>query len=884
MARGEIIDDVDYVDITDMGPDEGTMPDKPVNPAHLPLSKRPPPAQFRILKNNILADLDASHKWREGATDDLGFAAGDQLSEEDKQLLDEQGRPHIVFNRVETILKAISGMEINGRHEITFLPRNNADTEKNEVLSAGSKWMGDGCDAEDEQSLGFQDALTTGMGWVECRYSFEDEPEGQYIEEQIDCREMTWDRTARKKNLRDARRMARLRRMPLQDAMEMFPGKTKLQIDAVWANNTYLDNKTLKSIEEKRIRDGNDSEDEFDDRNEVTVVVVQWREKQIYYRVADTATNTIKEYSEEEHAKMVARLRMIGERAGATPRLHSRRATRWAYFQAFLGSETLLDKVEQAPCGKQFSWACITGSFDAKKRMWYGMVRAMRDPQLWANKFMSQIMQIMNATAKGGIIAETDAFEDQRDAEETYAMPESITWVAPNALSGQKPKIMPKPGQGDASAYVKLLEYAISSITAVTGVNLELLGQAEKDQPGIIERMRKQAGMTVLATMFDSLRGFMKLVGRKRLYFLQTRVPDGTLIRVVGDEYTQVVPWAKDRATGTFDVIVDDAPTSPNQKEAAWAIMQPMLVAFKDELAANPEVLIMALEYSPLPSPFVNALKRIMLQAKNDPEAQAQAQAMQQAALQQILAEIDKDRAQAELHRAKAGTAGSEAAYDLAMAQNLLAKNDVEGFNHHIQAMAEAAKAENYKAQAAKTHVQAQREAVALRGDMQGMQLSGEQHESDMQDAAIGRRVDVFKAVTDRMKAHIQGRQVEHGALRDRVAAHQNARSQDHTEQMDHRSAARDDFSAVHGAASETRKQEHAEHSDRRSQDRDDAQLGHTVQHDRAKLQHDERALDQKAEVEHQKAAIDRISAMAGAHKDFAGAIASLRPPAPRAR
>jgi hypothetical protein len=55
----------------------------------------------------------------------------------------------------------------------------------------------------------------------------------------------------------------------------------------------------------------------------------------------------------------------------------------------------------------------------------------------------------------------------------------------------------------------------------------------------------------------------------------------------------------------------------------------------------------------------------------------------------------------------------------LAMAQNLLAKNDIEGFNHHITAMAEAAKAEKAKADAAKSHVQAQREAVGIHTDLQ---------------------------------------------------------------------------------------------------------------------------------------------------------------------
>jgi hypothetical protein len=782
---GMIIDSDDFDDVTDESgaaeSDEQSSPDSAQQV--LPLSKRPPSVQFRTMKGQIIADLEYSAKWRKQATDDLGFIAGEQLSMEDKQLLDEQGRPHIVFNRVETILKAIAGMEINGRHEINFLPRNNEDTAKNELLTATSKWMGDGCDAEDEQSEAFQQCLGTGMGWVEARYSFEDEPEGSYVEEEIDCREMVWDRTARKKNLRDARRMARLRRMPLSDAMEMFPGKSKLQIDATWANNTYLDEATLKSIEEKRIRDGNDSQDEFDDRNEVTVVVLQWREKEIYYRVADAETNTIQEYTPEEHDKIKARLAEIGKRVGMTPQLHSRRATRWAYYQAFLGSSGLLDKVSPAPCGKQFSWGCITGNFDKKSRQWYGMIRVMRDPQMWANKFMSQIMQIMNATAKGGIIAETDAFDDQRQAEESYAMPEAITWVSPGALSGQKPKMMPKPGQGDASAYVNLLQYAVSAITSVTGINLELLGQQDQNQPGIVEHMRKQAGMTVLATMFDSLRGFLKIIGRKRLYYIQSRIPEGTLIRVAGNDYQGVAAVTKDKTTGTYDVVVDDAPTSPNQKEANWAVMQPMLVAFKDQLQANPELLIMALEYSPLPSAFVSAMKKAMLQKQSDPQAQQYAETMKQLGISKLTAEINKDQSTAEMNNAKAGATSATATYDLAMAQNLLAKNDTSGFQHHVEAMSAAAKAQVDTANAAKAHVQAQREA-------QGMTLDQQQHDAAIQGAQTQQAVDIHKAVTDRIKAHVQQAQVMHGAV--------NAQGQSALEHISTLAGAHRDLAAAH--------------------------------------------------------------------------------------
>ena len=70
------------------------------------------------------------------AKNDFDFRSGEQWSDTDKALLNAKQRPHIVFNRVLTILKAVAGMEINGRHEIQFIPSHNEVTAPNELLSA----------------------------------------------------------------------------------------------------------------------------------------------------------------------------------------------------------------------------------------------------------------------------------------------------------------------------------------------------------------------------------------------------------------------------------------------------------------------------------------------------------------------------------------------------------------------------------------------------------------------------------------------------------------------------------------------------------------------------------------------------------------------------
>ncbi len=52
------------------------------------------------------------------------------------------------------------------------------------------------------------------------------------------------------------------------------------------------------------------------------------------------------------------------------------------------------------------------------------------------------------------------------------------------------------------------------------------------------------------------------------LYLIENYLSDGRLIRIVGQEQEQYVPLIRQPGNASYDVIVDEAPTSPNQKEA----------------------------------------------------------------------------------------------------------------------------------------------------------------------------------------------------------------------------------------------------------------------------------------------------------------------------
>jgi hypothetical protein len=632
-------------------------------------SQLPAELLYRTFKTWFELDSGHTNKWRKTAREEFDFVACKQWDPTDERTLTDAGRVAITFNRTLAIVKSVAGIEINGRHEIAFLPRqatNMEQAEFNELLSEGSRWMADGCDAQDEQSDAFQDCCICGMGWTEQRLDFELNPEGAYIEERVDPLEMYWDSSARAKNLVDARRVWRVRKMPLLDARELFPGVPDFELDAPWARFAGTLTEPLKPVEDRRLREENLKFD-YDPKTEVHIVQVQWWEREIYWRVVDPQDPNAKpiDMSIQEYEKLQRRFEALGRPLVALE------LKRRVYKQAFLGG-SVLGGVRPSPVADRFTFHCITGERDRNEGTWFGLVRLMKDPQMWANKWLSQSLHILNTSAKGGILAEEDAFTDQREAEDTYAQPDAITWVRKEAI--QKGKIMQKPGAGIVAPYINLLQFAITSIRDTVGINLELLGMRDANQPGILEAQRKQAAMTILATLFDSLRRFRKGVGRVRLYMIQNYLSDGRWIRVTGDQGHKFVQLLRDKTQGEYDIIVDDAPTSPNQKEKSWGIIQMMLPAIRDML--TPEIVLMLLEYSPLPTKLIESLKTMLKEP--DPQQQQQqqmAQAAAQAEIAKVQAAAERDKATAlrtmfgiELDKATAAGTRAQTVLDIASA------------------------------------------------------------------------------------------------------------------------------------------------------------------------------------------------------------------------
>lgn len=569
-------------------------------------------------------------EWRKKAEESYDFVASEQWDEEDKSKLQEKGRLPIVFNRIARVVNTVIGLELQNRQEVRYIPRELGDAQVNEVLTSAAKWVRDNCDAEDEESESFQDTLVCGMGWTETRLDYESDPEGKVCIDRVDPLEMLWDKNAKKRNLDDQRWVARVKKIP------------KTEFNALWPDETP---KTPVVDLESEMDQPHDADEakfyrenqpiKTDDKN-VTVIQFQWWERETYHQVLSEQGNII-DFNEAKYKRISKYVTEKGLK-------HVKR-TRKVYKQVFLNGNSILEETP-GPCKDSFSFRCITGLRNRNDNTWFGIVELMKDPQRWANKWLSQIMYIISVNAKGGLLAETDAFENVRKAEETWASADSITWMKPGALANGKVK---EKGQAQyPEGLDRLLQYALQSINDVPGVNLELMGMADRAQAGYLEAQRKQAGVTILAIFFDSLRRYRKEQGRVLAYFIKEYISDGRLIRVLGDNgQEQYIPLLKDENTYTYDVVVDDAPTSPNMKEKVFAILSELIPQLMSAgIPIPPEIL----DYTPLPESLVQKWKAMLPDPNQppppDPKVIAEQQKME---LEKQKAELDAQLQQMKL-------------------------------------------------------------------------------------------------------------------------------------------------------------------------------------------------------------------------------------------
>ena len=549
------------------------------------------------INHQIKESSDHLNLWLREAQENYDFYAGHQWSDEDAAILEEQHRPATVFNLCARYINLICGFELQNRQEGRFFPREQGDVQVNELLTGTAEWVRDNCDAEDEESEAFQDALISGLGWTETRVDYENDEDGEILIAQVDPLSMRYDPCARKHNLVDAKWVAHFKDLTKEEFEEYWPG---VDIGLV---SGYGDNFDESPTQPHNADDAWEYAEETQRpyRNKAKpyrVIEYQWFEREPYYRVLDVQNQDLVSLDHEKFSLVKKDPMAFGIEPDDFRYIKQYRRV---HKKAFVIGNTLLEKTD-SPCNA-FTFKCVTGLYDRNKNHYYGIMRLLLDPQRWANKWLSQIQHILNTNAKGGLFAEEGAFKNPSIAESEYARPDSITMLNPGGLQ----KILPKESPRYPEGLDRLLQYAMSAINEVSGVNAELMGQANRFQAGYLEVERKKSAVMSIAIFFDSLRRYRKEQSRLLADMIRKYISDGRLVRINGEEGQQYVPLLRDQLTFKYDVIVDESPSSTNAKERTFSILTQLLPQLLQIGVPVPPDL---LDYSPLPSSLIEKWKK----------------------------------------------------------------------------------------------------------------------------------------------------------------------------------------------------------------------------------------------------------------------------------
>ena len=494
-------------------------------------------------KKLFIDALNKDNKWQQDARDDFKFRDGDQWSEEEKQILEEELRPVLTFNLTKSSIDLIMGMNEDNRVVHRASPTEPSDAFLCEVLNDLSDYTKESNDFTEEEDGALESASICGRGWVGIDFQPDPERFGDIKMTEIDIpvHEVHFDPAARRPNMDDASYLVWDRWMTQEDFKIRFPkvGAKKMEemMENVgsWSGTSdpmSEDGIPISDDESVDYEREMDTDINFYDRHENMLRVVHMEYWEYYkrYYVFNPENGSFEEVPAcPSKEQKIAFLNEFEEEM--TCEIMYDKRVKWLQF---IGEEILYDDVSPLPFAG-FSIVPVFAYRDVSKRSQnhFGLVRLMKDPQREVNKRWSQALNMLNQQVQPGVYAETDAFVDERQALQSMKVAGDITWVNAGALTGGKIKERTVPTFPNAP--MQMEQFSQDIMKKITGINPDLLGQDRgRQEPGVVVRLRQQQGMTLLKPLFTNFNFMKKELFKRQLAIIMTYMPDRQIIKILG--------------------------------------------------------------------------------------------------------------------------------------------------------------------------------------------------------------------------------------------------------------------------------------------------------------------------------------------------------------
>ena len=627
-------------------------------------------------------------------------------------------RAMVQINKVKPYVNAVKGFFAQNRREAKYSAR--MDGQKIQELYSHyanglRSYIRRQAHADQVETQQDGDMLICGYGWVETAMTYTNgesttNPNGQILKGRLDPLEVGWDPFAKAANLTDRRWDFCEKIYDLNDAIDLFQDSKSDDFEAATddelkdgegAYKFYARGGRYNKIKETAL-------DWSDQKNEkVKVYFYEWFKYEKFWRCENPAT-----LMQDPRLTQIAKIQLamiaqeltqdqqdmfafdpndeilsfddevkekLEEKFGDIIEIYEYRKK--VFYGAVISKDHVFAKYKN-PCQATFTRQCKTGDYDAKNKIWTGMVNSMKEPTLYYNKALTELMFIIGANSKGGVYIEEDAVDDVQKFEQQYSKTDAVIIVNPGALAGEK--IQPKKVPQSATGYEQIIQLANSDIQDVTGIDKAFLGSSEnKQETGVLYKRRIRQVVSSLACYCDAITLYQLEDARLDLDYMRIYAENnaGGLFAISGiDGKQQFLQISKDKLAAEYDVNIDEAPQSAEEKEEYAKILSAMADKLVPIDPQSAKILYaMGAKYLPLEQQDKDALMQMLMpqQGKIDPQMvaklQQQVQQLMSQAQQTQLAEI----------ASKANANNAKAKLETAKIQEVLSKANLDNAKVH---------------------------------------------------------------------------------------------------------------------------------------------------------------------------------------------------------
>lgn len=578
-------------------------------------------SKFQIsqkFKKNKSATMRALQNQYQNTRECQAFYAGDFMQYKDRvQFTDVSGvkrKAMVQFNKVKPYVNAVKGFAAQNRRKAKYAARIQGDVLQEKYstyANALSDYIRDNANADQIETQQDGDMFINGYAAVETAMTYglgqsTTDPNGQIIMGRLDPLLVGWDPAAKGINLLDSRWVFYQKDFDLDEAMDLFDDKDEEDFEVASADDGMDDNGYEWYARGGRYNKIKETNVDWADEKQkmVKVFFYQWLEYETFYRAHSPVAalkNPIAIQAAQEQLDIIAQemndpadddMFQFDPRAATLTFDDKVKARLVEVFGEYIQPFEFKRKVfytsvisgdhvftaYRSPCQQGFTIKFKTGDYDSKNKIWTGMVNSMKEPVLYYNKALTELMFIIGANSKGGVMYEKGTIEDIQSFEAKYAKTDANVEVMEGALA--EGRIQPKRQPYQPNGYEQIIQLSNDSIPDVNGIDRTFLGSSEnKDETGILQKRRIKQVVSTLACYFDSITLYSKEHARLLLDFMRTYAAnnDGGLFRIIGqngrDEFVQI---SSDKLVNEYDVTIQEAPQSPEDKQELAAIINQM--------------------------------------------------------------------------------------------------------------------------------------------------------------------------------------------------------------------------------------------------------------------------------------------------------------------